>query len=463
MQNTARFLDTEALSVEHQVNIGSKALQKLLEHNTRLYLIDPVMEALGWKVGEPSMTKQEEDAPPLPQGQGWVSAGTPRRIDYHCREFVDGAWRSLLLVEAKRLRDSLSDSIGPWGLTFEDFFCEAIASRHQVKAGMDRTQTREDWLPAVWAEWLDSIIDYAMRIKQCYGAPPRHALLTSGSWYVLFLNVEDTLLSPTPRRADLLIFNDLGSLARGAADVYGKLSLDALRARLPEQHPAALRNLVPERTAVEYVVVVDLTHGRRGERQPSIESSVKVALNLPRHGWSIFKLPDTEEYLPWRCTDDKQIGVLTELEQRRDRLIGEITKHVDLQRTVPVPVIDYVRESKVEVLATGHYRLRTGTDISHLSQDETYVRCPFHTHGACLQAGFPAATSAIEVPSLHPPVFFASGSAYHCAHLEVHEARRERCHIKQFERFFCCRRCIYFASCWDDGGSTLPCSVNRSS
>lgn len=432
------------------------------EAQNKKYLIEPMLQALGWDVNDPRFVVVEHEVPPLPQG-GIVSIGESRFLDYHCRisDSVVGQ-QSLAIAEAKRLSASLPVPQASGSLEHSTMFARALERRlvHEESA-----------LPRYWSTWLDSIVDYARRVQHVTGSPPKRAVITNGNWYVVFANPDTSLANGPPSSGDIFIFRDLAEVHVRAKQFYELLSYSSLRGDLPPQHPSKLSELAAPGERVSCTMVACVDYKPFGRRQPLLAIAVRAWVRVPEHGWLMFEMDFGDDFIPLRSGTQDLAPLLAQLSRRKDLLLAEIRRYVSVEMIAPEiltperPAVQQPLDSRalqperlVCKTSAQQYLLAVGENFAHITSDVSYDACPYHSHGQCQSEGSAATGTPILHSSIAPIAFFPSGSAYHCAHRSVHEQRIERCLLRAFERHLCCRRCAFVNVCWPDGGNSLPCT-----
>ena len=212
-----------------------------LEAHIRLFVVDKVLKALGWAI-EPAT----DELGGLVQNLSVEVPLRPRqerhrkRLDYFGFDAVDR--RPLLVVETK----------GP-SLEIDCAGCHVHPSEHPwvpriLAACREQTNARRRStnMPPQWTEAVCQLADYVRRIAG-QGAPPQRAVLTNGSWFVVFTRPEQTFVVPLePERppgggSAIQVFEDPGAV------------LANLR---------TFRNLLDYRTATAGVAAISVAQAR---------------------------------------------------------------------------------------------------------------------------------------------------------------------------------------------------------
>jgi len=134
----------------------------------------------------------------------------------------------------------------------------------------------------------------------------------------------------------------------------------------------------------------------------------------------------------------------------------------------------------VECIKPGYglaeYLVVTGNKVHFLLHDNCQLNCPYHSYAKGRNSGnvinHPKMTSDFD-----EPCFFPDGDDCHCAHSEAYASKcepvnagnRERCgphsgddgspfcEIYPFERFLCCKACVFEPVCSNSEAFSLPC------
>jgi hypothetical protein len=436
------------------------AREQALEAHVRAFVIDPMLEALGWDLLSAGNLDVEDPVDPVAG-----ASGNRRFLDYHGKDCELG--KSFLIVEAKRPSTTL-----PAG------------SRESAKRIVDYLTRRgtpsPEGLPidfalrGEWQEFIDTLRDYALRVVDRQGHPPACAAITNGEWMILFRDVSETLLATAPDIERINVFSTRAEFDLGIDTIYGALNYIALSGNIPPQHPAALPEFVPVGQEPLCVHALDVSHVLHGERQPAISVRVVAWVRTHKGAWVLFsKDYSGDDFVMLDSDSSDPAGRRTLVENRAADLMRELRDQrpirlmtaTDFECSVSISNLSGIIEIQPRSPLIGkianrvnQYRLTTGTHPTYLLPDRTYSSCDFHSHDACASAGQAAIGRALYAPSKEPPAYFANRSIDHCAHLGVHTRRRDKCLLLPFEQFQCCRRCAFQTRCWPENEALqLPC------
>lgn len=121
------------------------------------------------------------------------------------------------------------------------------------------------------------------------------------------------------------------------------------------------------------------------------------------------------------------------------------------------PLTTLIKQSPTE---PDEFLLVLGTDAHYLMTRAEVDPCGFHEWSVSREHGQAQGTNPITARSVDPAAFFFDGELHHCAHRSVHDRRVERCQIRPFEEFLCCRACTLQRLCWNETSlAALPCGT----
>lgn len=435
-------------------DVHGRGREIALEAHARVYVIDPLLKELGWNVSNADMLMIEDTLEPIVN----ASEGNRRFLDYHGRDNTED--RSLVILEAKRPNAALPD---PDKRDVPLFIAQALGDIHAANLKGPK-------LPGKWQEWLTTLIDYVRRSKDQFGHMPVRVTITNGEWFVIFNDVEATLLSKHPSPGNILVFNNLDDVEVQAEKFYDLLNYPSLSGHIPPQHPSALPDFISTDEEVVCAQVVDVSYVRHGARQPAISVRAAVWVRTTMRAWVLFLKAYPEEFLLLSHDTEDLKKRLKQLAERAENLIKE------LRNSCPIRLINAEEFEKqaanakfkggpsrergspfIREIDEDLYRVTIGDNFLYFLMDREYDRCPFHSWGSCHEKGDAVGTSPIVAPCSEPRAFFPSGSVYHCAHKAIHNHRKDFCILLCFEEYLCCRRCAFLQRCWAKGSTKMPC------
>jgi hypothetical protein len=424
------------------------------EAQARKYLVDPLLRALGWDVSNPAhMIVEDPVDPPV------RTAGPKlhrRFLDYHGRECQGDEGRSLIVIEAKRPSEKLPD------LPLQDIPGRICAEITAVHSGGPT-------LGGDWHNWIATLVDYCARTESEYKRTTTCVVQTNGEWFVVFSDVNATLLSKQPEKEKLYIFESLAEVEQRAQSFFQLLNYRSLAGYIPPQHPAALRLFLEQGSEVPASFVLEIAYGRYGARQPSLAVRLAALVWVTKGAPVWFEKHYADDFVALSSDSDDLQSARKKIQKRAEELLQELRAQTTIKllsaKETELLLSEFQEPPRIGTRALRQlfdpgdgrtFRLLTGDTSLFLLNSTEYDLCPHHDWGQCRQTG-DAIQHAIYEPTIDPLAFFASGSEYHCAHQAVHAARQNKCVVARFEQHLCCRRCAYMDRCWPDGGAQLPC------
>lgn len=419
------------------------------EHRTRRDLIDPTLEALGWDLSGFSDTMIQEAR--LRGGKTTLYA------DYLGVDARDAS--PAVLVEAKPSDVPPPTPLGGWprgslGPSREvDLVRSAIAYLENPSADAPVNKT--------WVGWLEKLREYVGLINARNKLPLKAAVITSGQWWIVFDNPDQTLFGG---KGDIQFFEFAG-----------------LREE-PFFHAMAKRGFLPRPSAAIEVSQLSSFCSPMEVRWVGVGNRVSTA----NDAWPQFERPRQRvgPAVVLRLHDDTCIRVIDaaddvlpyEFDQfpGHQQLVGQQTAAL-LARVnawlgssaAPADLADFAgkfanEERETEWRPRGSDRaviLTLGQPNHYLRPDPTYSDCTRHNAANSARAD-DGLTVIVYNPSNEPPIYFPSGHPFHCSSRSVAQAKRDRCLIGYFEHAVCCQMCAYRNVCWSaDEISRLPCNT----
>lgn len=438
--------------------LKGKGRQIAVEAQVRKYLLDPILNALGWETDTAAQMVVEDGLDPV--GGQEDSDAERRRLDYHGR--VNKGGRSLLIVEAKRPSISLPRND------------DSSVSKLIALALRSTKKSSGSPVSAEWGEILTSARDYSNRVMTSSNAAPMRFVISNGEWFVIFRDVGATLLSNNPEALEIVLFTGLDDVLARSDEFCRLLGYQDLSGYVPPQHPGALSDFVPQGEEAVCARVVDVFYGQHGDRQPILSMRVAIWVRTPKGAWILFQKRYEKDFV--LLSDDGSIlrKAMTQLKTRAGELLSDLSRQrkvrfanrLELEALPPRTLLaDTLSDNTsifIEQIGKDQYRLLTTEEVQYLIEDPTFKRCPGHDWGTCKKQGNAVGERAITAQNCEPPSFFPSGSLFHCAHAAIHSYRRDKCLLLAFEQYFCCRQCAFLDHCWPDK-SSMPCLPTQGS
>lgn len=448
---TALERDWARASGQAPETIAGRGRERIVEAQVRQYLLDPILEYLGWELSSPQRMVVEDGADPV------LSSDKRRHLDYHGRDLQpDGAARSLLLLEAKRARVTLPNM-------------DPAEIPNAVVACLTWLQTRRGDHPLTqeWTEYLKTLIDYAERIRENTGAPPRVVVMSNGDWFLVFSNVEQTLLSEGPAMAAIHVYSDPGSVYYNIERFWDTLSYAGLSDRIPEQHPDALRHFVQapgSRLRGVFTSDVEYHIHRDPNQSPVMSARVLMRIEVPGGAWVTFRF-DGYHFVNLRPDAQKTVEDLADLSLKAAQLLEAVERYAAIELLTPAQAAPYFQDQRgepqfCENVEGEQYRVLSGRERFFVNVETRWDSCPYHDYAKCLEAQHPHPDGRQGAPRSVPPrMYFVSGHPLHCSHRTMFEARKSaECLIAGFEEALCCKRCAFNERCYPPTQDwRLPC------
>lgn len=426
------------------------------EAQVRKYIIDPMLEALGWKLGDPAAMIVEAGVEPLD------SSSHRRFLDYFGAGSVDEC-RASLLVEAKRLSHELPKH--DEGMDPRQVIADALKAALTAKDSASGKRKRGP-LSVEWQDVLTTLFDYVERLASGEHGVPRKALLTNGEWLIVFTDPVKTLVRKEIATNDLIVVSNLHDAADAAAVLFAHLSFEALTDDLQEQNVVDFcRFVAPDGDPLPATFAVEISTAELG-KQPLMGVQPAVAVKIPGGGWLRFTNPALEQHVLRR--EAELPGDMSAIQDQAETLFARLRPQRDLRLVdavtfeTTVPNIPKFPSSRLLRRVTDNRFVMYLGGITHPFVDPgPFKGCPYHGFGPAFKEGVAASAAPILRPSTQPPAYFPSGSARHCAHAEVHARRAHTCAIRGMDEFLCCRACALQTRCWPDGAPKLPCTAQE--
>lgn len=457
-------------------SLHSQGAELILEAEVRTYLLDPILDALGWKTH--TIERMLVEAP----AEAISSSQNRRYLDYHGNEISsNNTVTSLLIIEAKRLSVELPfnnahpDQIPSQLIqAISTNLTEEIISQSTNTTATDRLAKPLD-IGVFWRSILDTAKDYVTRVSASDSGAPKQFTLTNGDWFVVFKKPLETFTHDSSDPNDIAVFLNLDDVVSRADEFFACLSYRALSEKISTQFPANLPNFfLVEDYPLEVCLTVELATSEFLNVQPVFAMNIVAQVRKTDGVWIQFKEDNQADGLVVIKHDPENIDKsLADLEVRGNKLI-EALKRIALGPFRLVTALEYeISRRQVAVkhnfgyndllveAGRGQYLLHIGTRSSPFISNTTYDNCSFHAWGPCKEdQNMGVGNGALAGQSLDPAAYFPSGSSFHCAHKVVHQKRQNICPINAVEQFLCCRKCALQERCWPSGFQGFPCQDN---
>lgn len=477
------------------------AADEILEAHIREYLIDDLLAALNWQanlISEAQVTSSIDD--------------NRIRLDY--LGFGKEADLPLLIIETKRPRSPLpaiKDDKNKFDLGSSSKVNKPRPKHEESLAEIICAGLRKESLTGDWNKWLEQIREYVQSVHSKTKKPLRRVVITSGRWLILFIDPTDSFLESEQCHPDNVQFfwlteNDEEIRNKGDKD-WNK---NKLSGRYEElfcwlEHQRVL-NETPPLTLGEVAFWVKgeqverALHGLKllySDKQDfySPDPVIKVMpvgfLRSTQGAWFRvesgvgFELPHKPEEVP---------NHLNEVEQKAQELLTDVNRNLGLSLRASSIEDHYANDADfnllrgIEVLkqqATPlreEYLIVTGQHSHYLRIEPSVQNCIHHFWFQSQGKGCHKPDLPIVIRSIEERAFFKTDEIYHCSHRQVHDAKSSTitvenksrcgarssgegsafCEIWHFEKYLCCRTCVFENVCTKAKAFQLPCSKTTS-
>jgi hypothetical protein len=435
-----------------------------LEHVTRRHVIDHMLAALGWDMQQMSREIIEEAR---------ARGETTLFIDYLGVNPQSRAPRMIFEAKAwaKPFVSASAVGLAQQGQrnTNSSAALLAAAIEHR-KSGAPRDQSP---ITAEWTEWIGSLHDYVVTIHARSGHVVNRVAISSGQWLVVFTDPETIFIKPGEVPPESIRVFPRPQLIAASDEIFDLLARSTIINDIPLHIPPT--RLTVHTSAADVGLVFRalwITHQAQGAHfriRPQI--IVNAALVIARRDGAILTVVDeqlSESIVPHDY--EKLPEHIAEVSQLADSLLERTAREIG-RPLVPAPASQFrgfdntqpALEQAVTLFKPWHpkpgeFLLVLGIDTHFLRVQPEVGPCAFHEWAACQAQQQSQGGTPIMTRNVDPAAFFYSGESHHCAHRIVHDRRRERCQIRPFEEFLCCRACTLQSFCWsDDDLARLPC------
>lgn len=453
-----------ALSPEAPDPYAGAGKQTVQEHTTRIYFLDRFLELLGWRLGLHGNVIEEAR----------IKAETTTFMDYLG---VNEETRApVLLVEAKTWETPFI-AHRP-GVQFEGSKRDLLlAAIEHVRNGGAKAQS-----PAIgsWHDSLKQVGGYVRNLKVRYGHELPCAVLSSGSWIVVFTSPTTTFFEGTVDDEQFEIFKQGEYVGKGDK-LFDLLHRTTLASAVPfSLRPSQLRDYVTAETVSAVFHGLHVKYESSGSKLFTLRPRILLypALIIQRNDNTLLTAIAGEEPIEMSMKggdgDDRSlVPHLTEVKEKAETLLATCSDEIG-KLLAPSALSDFpgfpedydntpgqkqIRKTPKE--ATDEWLLATGAESHYLMKVPVVHPCRFHSWAACRDIDCQIGSAAIGTPATKPPrSFFSDSQMYHCAHQTVQDRRHTRCYIAALDARTCCRACVYQELCWPPAEiRKLPCGT----
>ncbi len=439
------------------------------EHNVRKTFIDQLLTALGWNL-ERAVAEEAR-----------LQAEHTLFLDYlgvHLDERTPH-----LLFEAKAW-----EKPPPRPKTASD---SGIPSDELIAKSLDciKAKRPEDApVLAEWTEWLQKLVAYVQTLKKQSGALVGKVAISSGTWLVIFTDPVDAFITTTDVIARSILVFELDHYVAQSDHIYGQLSYSQLSDYIPfPLRPSQVTTYAPAKT-IRYVFHALLVRWESSGSPTLLDTFPRIllypAVVIERSDAKLLVFAEGtlgHAVVPANVEDLPKHR--NEVKSSSERLYGELSSRLGQTHSIsPLSVFrgfpPVVLRGSVSSLISkdapdelsyvrtiderpGEFVIVTGEHTHFLLADCEFPHCPGHDWMACHAVRKQVHAPAVINSSVDPKSYFVSGSTHHCAHIDVHDLRAEKCFIAPFETYLCCKACVFQPICWPPPEMpALPCVIS---
>ena len=467
LQNLLKEIKTE-LSHKAPEPFTGAGKQTVLEHTTRAYFFDRLLELLGWSLGLHGDVAEEIK----------VKTDTTNFLDYVGLNADTRA--PVLLLEAKAWGEPMighrSDS--QWEGSKQELLVAAI---QHIRKGSSKQHSP---VTGIWHDYLTQVSRYVQALRDTNGHVLPSAVLSSGRWLVIFKNPTATFVDGEINDEQFEIFEE-NEYVTNSDKLFDLLSKKSLASVVPSTvRPSQLPDYITAGSVSSVFYGLHVTYEKSGttlyeQRRPRI--LVYPVLIIQRDDGAYLTAMDVRKPIEMEMesigsTGEKSLDLhLQKLTNKATKLLKECSTELgiclspsDLSDFPGFPR-DHQGSVGSEILhkqvvkryrnAPNEWLLATGMQTHYLKEAHMVEPCRFHSWADCRDAGHEIGDYAINTPStIEPRSFFVDKQIYHCAHQTIQDRRNTRCYVKPIDERICCRACIYQDLCWKPQElGRLPC------
>lgn len=459
-------------------NFDVSSISESLQAHFVEYLINSFLQALNWQLNANVDDKLpdfvRETFPNIRQAYGLLGTEGEERND-------------LLIIKIKHSKNLLPKRLSQ--IYAED---ESVSSI--IVAGIKGENLTDEW-----NEWLDDLRKEVEAVYD-YTETLRRLIITNGYWLIIFINPKDTFLLNKYDLNNILVFStgvdDTQIKEEKIIGAYNKVYACLEHQRvLNETFPLSIGRLssyITSRNISRVMHGLRLIYTRKNsfKRSPIIDVMPIVFLRSYDGSWLRVD-SGIDRSIPHEANSSGTESLklhLEDVEEIAGNLLGQISRC--LSTTLLPSTIEshnendnYFRELKLVESVKGNkdceeYIIVTGQRTHYLRLNQNVSQCLHHNWMYNNKTGC-ATARPILVQEIEPRSFFTSGEEHHCCHQQVEQAKSNQvmtrsqqlfglskkkdysvfCKIWSFERYLCCRNCIFENVCTNETSfnNALPC------
>lgn len=436
------------------------ASRDLLEAHTRLALIDPLFESLGWRFGPSTLVRQPTAAIEVPV----IPQESRRWMDYLGFETDGTTQKPKLMMEAKR-----------YGLCLPVEEPHCPPERHPFRE-MIREFARGNSPDGITREWHGYIEDHLEYIRGLDMRDGRLAVsaITNGVWLVIIKNPHYLLSGNTAEKADILCFESLEKIEAYAETVYQKLSRHVLCRGveiLPiDDVPDVLDPVNIAGLSFASVITYNENSGPF-KQSPSVIIAPSVAL-VGTNGSVTFCRTDSDDHFVAPLSEDDRAILQSEQSRLAQRLQVRLSGEWPQFSVAELVARDVSIKSEAMRIGQSAIEWRFLTGDQEWIMHESMARdCFAHDHHPTKD--WHDRVLVGQQPSVNPRTMFRAGHPSQCRHLDLKDIRHRKpsgpsgesrlrqpslCWLHELEQYACCQNCVFLTHCPATRDCDLPCA-----
>lgn len=460
--------------------VAQRNISDLLERPTRRFVIDRVLQSLGWDADDAARVAEEARSRDLqgPKAKALF-------FDYLglARDRSPAA-----LIEAKGFDADLPRQPREAPFTRDEMSRVLSRELDRIKVGSGAST-----LLAIWTEWLTDLRTYVLSLDPADRDGLARVVITSGRWMIVFEDPAACFVTSGPPDPDKIhCFRTPAEIVGAGVLIFELLQRDNLVDTLPLTLSArqALEVLQPgEVTALFRGAVVATTRvGPQRDQHPYRSATPALVLvsggrcfAVTSYGGGHAAEPLEASKIPEFLADLDALG--TNFETNFLKQLGRPDLTPSPIEDFPADLPDTVQRVRRDPVAgsTGAARLAgvrrrglvrptgernsaseflviAGTQWFHKLGLANGTPCLFHNFPEAMRAGAAAADGDFVRTESS---FSTSGDVQHCAHDPLRGLRSGRCEVIDIDMHLCCRACAYHAVCWPTPQELrrMPCAA----
>jgi hypothetical protein len=439
-----------------------------LEHTTRRYVIDGIVEGLGWQLGTLSRNIIEEAR---------VRGTTMLRMDY--AGVNASTLQARLILEAKawdkpfaRASD-VARRRGNVPATARELLAKAI---EHYKERLDLAGSP---VIAEWAESIQQLHAYVTAVFKQSGHRVARVAITSGQWLVIFTDPYTTFGGPIAVDPSTILLFEGRQIIEQSDLIYDLLARSALVPEPPHLiEPTQVSNWASLGEIARSFRALWIARRKDGAHfSPYPQINLYPALVIECCDQRLITVVDKQAQQLIPHQRDELPKHFAAVAAASDGLVARIGQQLG-GNVRPAPLAGFPGFPEVRTLGVDNgvssrksfvkpwsgpneFLVVTGESSHYLLANPSIHPCGGHNWASCQSLGLHHPANAIIERSFEPAAFFITNEPHHCAHREIHHRRDDRCQIGAFEEFLCCRACLFERVCWAELElAGLPCGVS---